>query len=486
MELPPILRLPDEMVHQILSSASHTTPRPRSGRVWEHKLPSVVLNICLTCSHFNRISRSFIFESVYIRKGLPARYTRASVLPAVYARFRDEPELRPKCKKLQLDINRMSRKHYRMVRDLLRWLSNVRYLSISGFFAPEKEQDGSSNGHSEEGNDDNDLVSRHDLWALMGLVNRYMGNLELLRCNDHWGHGCRGSDLISNIDIPSLNKLQIWGLSRSSIPPTPTKVCSQFLVISPSLNPLMLTILIKQRTAAFTSLTLDLHDETQEMVSRIISWSRELTEFRLYKCWNRDIYRIDLSMVQSWLQVHKTTLRYIMIDELSFQGPPEGQLGFDATDFTSLEHLHLSRWLWSKPLDLNLAKAEARLLLAPKLRVFVWDFTAEGDGFREFWTNFGAKEEEWLKEFAQVAISQRDRHCLEEIRIRFEPEDMGSGRESEVYPWDRMDRVREEVVQQSEGLVALTYNEPVFSREDWKEHLEWKRKSDMKRMTHNT
>lgn len=61
-------------------------------------------------------------------------------------------------------------------------------------------------------------------------------------------------------------------------------------------------------------------------------------------------------------------------------------------------------------------------------------------GPRERWTGFGANEEEWLRIFAQVAICQRDRHRLEEIRIQFEPEDMGPGRESEVYPWDRMDR----------------------------------------------
>ncbi|RAO70401.1 uncharacterized protein BHQ10_006413 [Talaromyces amestolkiae] len=208
------------------------------------------------------------------------------------------------------------------------------------------------------------------------------------------------------------------------------------------------------------------------MVARIISWPKELTEFRFYKCWNNDNYRIDLSMVQRWLQAHKTSLRYIMINELSLQRPPEGQLDFNAVQFTSLKHLHLSRWLWSKPLDLSLAKAEAESLLAPKLRVFVWDFTAERDGFREFWTDFGAQEEEWLKVFAQVAISRRDRHCLQEIRIQFTPEDMGWGRESEIYPWDRLDRIREEVVQQSGGLVALTYNKPVFSREEWKDFLE--------------
>lgn len=142
----------------------------------------------------------------------------------------------------------------------------------------------------------------------------------------------------------------------------------------------------------------------------------------------------------------------------------------------------------AKPLDVSWARAEAELLLlAPKLRVFEWDFTLLGRiGPRERWTAFGANEEEWLIIFAQVAIYQRDRHSLEEIRIQFEPEDMGSGRESEVYPWDRMDRVCEEVVQQSGGLVRLTYNKPRFSREEWEEHLERERKLEMERVTQDT
>lgn len=217
MELPPILRLPDEILHQILSSASQSAPCPRSGRLWDHKLPSAVLKISLTCFHFRRISRSFIFESIHIGQGLARRQTRTSALPAVHARFRDEPELRSSCRMLQLDIDCMSRNHYVMVSDLFRWLTNVRYLAISGVFDSSSE---------ESGKDDNALTERHDMWALIGLVNRHMRNLELLRCMDRWGHDCRGSDLISNIDIPSLKRLDIRFLARSIKPPAPNKVYS--------------------------------------------------------------------------------------------------------------------------------------------------------------------------------------------------------------------------------------------------------------------
>lgn len=222
MELSPILRLPHEILHQIFSSASHTTPYPLSGRIWDHKLPSTVLSICLTCSHFNRISRRFIFESIFIRNYLPARNL---VLSAVHARFRDEPELRASCQRLQLNLDYLSREHYEMVGDLLRWLKNVRYLSIWGFFAPEKEQDGgSSSSILDGGSDDSELKSHQSLWGLIRLVNHHMKNLELLRFMNQWGRICHGDDLILNIDIPSLKELQVMGLVRSTGSAVPNKV----------------------------------------------------------------------------------------------------------------------------------------------------------------------------------------------------------------------------------------------------------------------
>lgn len=226
------------------------------------------------------------------------------------------------------------------------------------------------------------------------------------------------------------------------------------------------------------------------MVSQFISWPEKLTKFRLYTTWS-GIYRIDMPMIQSCLQPHKTTLKYIRIDEIPVKQRLDRPLGFEATQFSRLKQLHLSRWLWSEHLDLEMARAEAELLLAPKLRKFVWDFsTLSGDLPMRYWPSFGAKEEEWLKIFAHVVISQRDRCCLEEIRIQFTldigeqriqftPEDIGEKEEYEVYPWDRMHCVREEVARQSGGLVTLTYSDPVFSREKWTNYLKWLRKKEM-------
>lgn len=202
---------------------------------------------------------------------------------------------------------------------------------------------------------------------------------------------------------------------------------------------------------------------------QLISWPQTLIEFEFIRAYEDQVY-IDLPMVQSWLQIHKDTLKCININQLSLEG--KGRL-FDARGFLKLEELQLSRWMMSSALDT--AKEDAELLLGPKLRKFVWDFDAAiDDGFREDWTDFADKEEECVRSLALVAIERG--HPLQEIYIEFTPENMGE--EAEGYPWDRMDRLHEEV--QPFGL-KVRYNEPVYTRDEWMEEIQWQREWRMHR-----
>jgi hypothetical protein len=54
------------------------------------------------------------------------------------------------------------------------------------------------------------------------------------------------------------------------------------------------------------------------------------------------------------------------------------------------------------------------------------------------------------------------------------------GEEEEGYPWDRMDRLHQELL--SSGL-KVKYNEPLYSRDEWKEEVEWQRKWRMPKDT---
>lgn len=99
----------------------------------------------------------------------------------------------------------------------------VRYLSITGYFSG--SQPICSTDQGDRGDDDPAYF--YETWALIGLVMRHMRLLEFLCCTDYYaseGHGCKTSDFIRNIDIPSLKRLEIEGLAKRAAPPIIEKV----------------------------------------------------------------------------------------------------------------------------------------------------------------------------------------------------------------------------------------------------------------------
>ncbi|KAE8547734.1 hypothetical protein TMatcc_009547 [Talaromyces marneffei ATCC 18224] len=187
--------------------------------------------------------------------------------------------------------------------------------------------------------------------------------------------------------------------------------------------------------------------------------SNERLDSRVLRSVYNDINYLSFPMIQPWLQIHQDTLKYLRIGRLSSR--TKDSL-LDARKFPNLEHLHLPRWLMSS--NLNLAEDDADLLLGPKLRKFTWDFSPFHKVLRERWTDFNHEEEEWVRRLAQTAISRG--HSLEEVWIEFTPRVMD--KEGEIYPWDRLDRLHEDV--QSSGL-KVKYNKPVHSRDKWKEEV---------------
>lgn len=117
----------------------------------------------------------------------------------------------------------MSRNDLALVEDLVRWLGNVRCLSITGYFSGSQQIRSAHQGNR----GDDDPAYFYETWALIGLVTRHMRRLEFLHCTDYYtseGHGCKTSDFIQYIDIPSLKGLEIGGLAKSAGPPITEKV----------------------------------------------------------------------------------------------------------------------------------------------------------------------------------------------------------------------------------------------------------------------
>lgn len=205
---PAILRLPEEILGLILSYASTGPPR-------RHILLS---NVSLTCKCFNRISRPFFFEQILIEQG--SRPGLASSAKVIHSHFQKHPSLRVHCKDLALDINYLSRNDHSRIVDLLNWLTNVRYLGIRGSFTnPEPDQPSYM--------PDDDPLFEYEMKGLLKLVVQRMGRLQVLCCNStsrDWGVKYNGANFMRDIDIPSLEKLVLFGLGRSDEPPCSNKV----------------------------------------------------------------------------------------------------------------------------------------------------------------------------------------------------------------------------------------------------------------------
>jgi len=156
----------------------------------------------------------------------------------------------------------------------------------------------------------------------------------------------------------------------------------------------------KHRTASFSTLSLSDYEESPQATAQLLQWSNQLSHFHFGSFYNNRFY-MDLPMFHSMLLMHKDTLKTIDIGYLSSSG--RGRL-FNASDFPRLEVLRLSRWEMEE--NLEFSSTEADLLLAPNLKTFGWDFSIY-DQHSESWTDFGKREERWVRELARAAIERK-------------------------------------------------------------------------------
>lgn len=161
------------------------------------------------------------------------------------------------------------------------------------------------------------------------------------------------------------------------------------------------------------------------------------------------------------LEPHKVSLQTLEIGHLT-RDPTRLSTDriFDISSFPSLETLVLHKL----QLENTDPKVAASMLLAPRLRTFGYSFNIN-DQVHEYWEDFDAAQEEWLRKFAFEAVARRS--TLRTIDVRFSPDEWRDP--GPEYPWDRMDKVREEL----QGTnILLVYNEPLYTKDGWLEKLE--------------
>lgn len=184
---------------------------------------------------------------------------------------------------------------------------------------------------------------------------------------------------------------------------------------------------------------------------QLIRWPASLTHF---ECGGvpRNALSFAHQCFETWLSSHRDTLKHIRIGSVSEDNTSHI---FNPTLFPNLESLSLSQW------DIKQAGASAAdpaSLLGPKLKTFGWYFDdVEYD--TKGWCGFGETEALWLRTFVKVAIERKA--ALRTVKIRCTL----YGWNSTVYPWDRMDEIRDKLMRPN-GL-DLFYNEPSMTRKAW-------------------
>jgi hypothetical protein len=211
----------------------------------------------------------------------------------------------------------------------------------------------------------------------------------------------------------------------------------------------------KRRSATFTELRISDYGERPGVINLLLQWPAVLTRF-VFRSIYHNQHTMDYPMFEEWLLIHKYTLKHVDIGFLHRHG--SNRL-FNARRFPKLELLRLSRWQMHNPAQFM---PEDSNVLGPSLKTFAWDFTVY-DQHSEGWSDFGESEANWVKTLAEIAISCKS--ALREIHIQFTPDELWGTTEEMGYPWDWMEKVKDESFKPN-GL-GLVYNEPSISKDTW-------------------
>ncbi|PVI04576.1 hypothetical protein DM02DRAFT_468673, partial [Periconia macrospinosa] len=421
-----LLELPDELLVEIIEGAAEDTSRSyrkpcdtcSACRDFPGLDKSRLKNLATVCSRFSRIVQPLLFRKISFwgeRMELPARK-----LLRLRDALKENPQFHSYCRCVKLHISDYGRSDQRTVADdLPEWLTKTRCLQLHGGFDDRKEKTGNAS-----------------TWALLNRFGINCKQIEHL-CLGREGWGLYLTNVLANLNFPNLKTLDIHGISKWK---------QGTVTLEPE----------RLRTAPFTSLALSDYEESPEATSLLIQWPAVLTHF-IFESFYNNPHIMDYPMFESWLLIHKDTLKHVQMGYLSRRRG--GRRLFNATLFPHLEFLGLSRW----QSDEESLKSEADIanLLGPSVKTFLWDFGIN-DQHPEDWSDFEELEETWIRRLAQAAIDTKA--ALTTIRIQFDPYEWYS-EDYKYYPWDRMDSIKDDICDPN-GL-ALIYSEPCVTKEEW-------------------
>ncbi|KAL4802203.1 hypothetical protein BDV18DRAFT_164378 [Aspergillus unguis] len=421
MQGPALLRLPDELLSKIIE-ATHSEDRQFWRSQQEHGFHRTCASLCLACRRLYPIAMPLLYSELVITCSPARQLSTSSKL--LHRSCRQNPALWPLCRRLEIDHfddsrgNDSGRPLDYIASDLISWLTGTTSLALMGL------------GQVETG------------WELLYRAAESFPNLNalVLEDGDHRIHPWRVMQILG--EGSEIRRLALDGVSKRG----PWDAAKSL--------PMPGTALIK-------SLELRFFLATPGELEDLMRWPAALENFELEWTFSNgepghdEHLEWSLAILQPLLAIQSETLRCIRIAHIS----PPG-LGLDLRAFEQLEHLCLmSQDLCVYPRGYDSDKGTLVRLLAPRPRLFTievnWDGHQEGTPVGAF----RALEEDWLRAFGHVAVKHKS--SLHEIRIKFEPyEDYTT---DSVYPWDRMDALRQEF----RPRIKVTYSPPSISREEY-------------------
>jgi hypothetical protein len=190
-----ILRIPNELISKILSLVTVRPPYE-----WPRNYYGRILPLVTVCRRFNRIASPLLYHTAIFENScgivppcLPARKFHRTV--------HENPMLRPYVKTLKLYIRDLhhilSLDEYDIANDFMVWFPNVTSFKFQAGFANGK---------------------RKYTWPMIAKGVKHMPSIREISLHREDFDGLLICDVIENLNIPSLRKLEIGGMSGYSHP----------------------------------------------------------------------------------------------------------------------------------------------------------------------------------------------------------------------------------------------------------------------------
>ncbi|KAL4795374.1 hypothetical protein BDV19DRAFT_168755 [Aspergillus venezuelensis] len=386
---PPILRLPDELLDNIVS-ASCSIDNDR-GRSYTNPTHAPVI-LCLVCRRFYHIAVSYLYTDLRIDTRF-ADYWRKGIAKDPWLVDKccsQNPSLWRLCRRLRLSCD-----PYRPDSIANRCACET-FLDFTTWFTQTKSFDLSSLGKDVK------------TWDVLRSALANFFDLTGLSMRDGDGYALELGEVLETL-----------GDMRSS-----TIKSLMLDGISTDLDSLRYSQLEAHAgTASFKTLKLRSFLQTPEVMRALVKWSHTLEffdlhftfgarydEMGLYEHWS-------LATLQPILAIHRTTLRSISIRCIN----SGGLSGFDMRSFPRLEELCLSEGATSPHhRDSSLLANLIPNLIAPQLRIFHWDLALENQQCSETFYCLDEEEENFLRAIAHAAIEAKA--PLRMLKVTYNPE----------------------------------------------------------------